>query len=200
MKLEKEFVIRPDVDGLAHRLRKLYAEHKTEQMGHVYRPAPRFNSLELWYAVADKCIELNADPVDFVKSAFTYCVVPGGPFPQNMASRAMDRWYGDLTRLAPPEPESGLTSADVSLRSNMMQVSIIAMRGLMANGWTLESTLLSPYRISPELCPPYMRVCLLPESQAVRDKWLADAKAELQTNPALVKSLTRLGINLDGFK
>ena len=185
-------ILDPDLDGLANRLKKAFAEAKTEQQGKKYKAADRFKAMHVWYGVARKCLELNADPEDFIEAAFAYCSVPGGPYPQNLASRAMDRWYGEAlkvnggnTTLGPGETLYGRRLAGI-IQTNFMA----AMRLSSANHKRIRDILLDDLMLPLDLCPSYVRVLLLPKDPAIVARWGAKARSEIMSNPRLLKTLT----------
>lgn len=192
MNMDKPLELDPDLDGLANRLKKAFAEAKTEQQGKKYRPAERFKSMHVWYGVARKCLALNADPDDFIQAAFDYCSVPGGPYPQNLASRAMDRWYAEFARplggaetLKPGESLYGRRLASV-IQSNFTSV----LRLSHANKKRIRDILLDDSVLPTDLCPSFIRVLLLPKDPDVVAKWGAKARSEIMSNPRLLKTLS----------
>lgn len=182
----------PDLDSLANRLKKAFAEAKTEQQGKKYKPAERFKNMAVWYGVARKCLDLEADPDDFIEAAFLYCSVPGGPFPQNLASRAMDRWYGEALKISsantePLKPGETLYSRKVA--ATISSGLSMALRLSKANNRRLRDILLDDFMLSLDLCPAYIRVLLLSKDPAIADKWGAKARSEIMSNPRLLKTL-----------
>src|SRR4051812_7282423 len=96
MKLDN---VSADVDTLSNTLKKLFSQAKSNQMGRKYSPHARFKNPAIWHEVAKKCIELQADPLEFIEAAFMYCSASGGPFPQNLASNAAVRWYHEYLKV-----------------------------------------------------------------------------------------------------
>jgi hypothetical protein len=186
----------PDLDGLANQLKSFFAEAKTEQHQKKYRPAPRFNNMAIWYGVARKCLALNADPLDFIEAAFMYCSVPGGPYPQNLASRAMDRWYGELTRVTGGELKPGETIAGRRLNRLMTDTMVNAQRLSRVHGKRLSEILLDDFPLALDLHPAYIRVLLLSKDPAIMDRWGAKARSEIRCNPRLLKALTNSTFDL----
>jgi len=190
--MDKPLELDPDLDGLANRLKKAFAEAKTEQQGQSYRPAARFKTMHVWYGVARKCLALNADPEDLIQSAFLFCSIPGGPYPQNLASRAMDRWYGEFTRLecgnTPLKPGETLYSRRLGLTiqdgfKSALQFSHVHKK-------RIRDILLDDLTLTLDACPSFVRVLLLPRDPEVVAKWGAKARSEIMSNPRLLKTLT----------
>lgn len=182
----------PSLDLIANGLKKGFADHKSVQIGKRYAPADRFKSMHIWYGAARKCVELEADPEDFLQAAFQQCSIPGGPYPQNLASRAMDRWYkeykwllaADYGELPPGETVYGLR------RKRLIQEAfLVAWQMSRRGGKTLSSVLLDDYGMSLALYPAFVRVLLLPKDPAVMAKWGSLARAEIMSNPQLLKFL-----------
>lgn len=187
----------PDLDGLANALRKKYAEAKTAQMGRRYSPAARFKSIAIWYGVARKCLELTADPDDFIEAAFLYCSIPGGPYPQNLASRAMDRWYGEMLSLVGKEPlAEGETIFSRRLRYVIRDTVNASLRIARANNMRLRDVLNSPTLMDVETYPSYVRLALLPKDPEVVRRWSNSARAELRINARLLKTLQAIEVDL----
>jgi hypothetical protein len=180
----------PDLDSLANRLKKAFAESKTEQHGKKYKPADRFKNMAVWYGVARKCLELNADPEDFIEAAFMYCSVPGGPFPQNLASRAMDRWYGEMTKSTGGDLKPGETVYSRRLGRLITDTMVSAMRLSKLHHKRLQEILLDDSLLTLDLCPAHIRVLLLSKDPAIVAKWGAKARSEIMSNPRLLKTLT----------
>lgn len=186
---DPEHKLDPDLDALANDLRKMFVAAKSDQLGKSYKMHDRFRNIALWYAVAQKCKDLNADPQDFIEAAFNYCSVAGGPFPQNLATRAMDRWYKALTKVVGANLPAGMTIADYRLAERVRTSLMTAMSIANANKLRLRDILLDEHMLKLDLCPAYVRVLLLPKDQGVVDKWGAKARSEIMSNPRLLKTL-----------
>lgn len=189
MSAPQEIQLDPDVDGLANQLRKAFAEAKTQQNGSKYRPVDRFRKIELWYAVARKCQELKADPADFIEAAFTFCSVPGGPYPQNLPTRAMDRWYSEFLRVHGGKPKEGQSVVAYRLGNTIRDCFSMALQMSKANNKRIRDILLDDTSLRLDLCPAYIRVLLLPKDQGIVAKWGQKARSEVLTNPRLMETL-----------
>lgn len=189
----------PEIDAIANALKKGFAERKTEQQGRKYRPAERFQNMHIWYGAARKCVELVADPDDFLDAAFTYCSIPGGPFPQNLATRAMDRWYREMLQLVSKTGEEPLPAGETIYSMNLkLRVKAALHAALCASrqhGKRLHEVLLDERWLSLELYPAFIRALLLPKDPAVMAKWGSLARAEIMSRPRLLKTL--LGSTFD---
>ncbi len=184
-----EIQLDPDLDGIATKLKKAFAEAKTAQQGAKYRPHERFRKIELWYAVARKCQELKADPDDLIEAAFTFCSVPGGPYPQNLPTRAMDRWYSEFLRVHGGKPKEGQTVAAYRLGARIQEAFSTTMQIAKANNRRIRDILLDETSMRLDLCPAYIRVLLLPADPGIVAKWGAKARSEVLTNPRLFETL-----------
>ena len=183
----------PDLDGVANALKKGYAERRTEQQGRKYRPADRFLNMHIWYGAARKCAELAADPDDFLDAAFNYCSIPGGPFPQNLATRAMDRWYREHAQLVSqtgtePLPK-GETVYSLSVKHRIKGTLMTGIQLSKRLNLSLSRVLQDDIRMSLDLYPAFTRVLLLPGDKMIQAKWGAKARAEIMSNPRLLKML-----------
>lgn len=74
------------IKRLAIEIKKVFIKKKTEEAGRPYKLAPRFNQWETWKKIAENCEKLKVTPEQFVEAAFQYNNVPGGPFPNTLAS------------------------------------------------------------------------------------------------------------------
>ena len=81
--------------NLSLRIRELFIQAKSKQLGRTYRPSPRQDKQEFWTKAAAKCELLGAKPEDFIKCVFEYKVGKdsGGPYVTQLYSKAVDVAY-----------------------------------------------------------------------------------------------------------
>lgn len=134
-----------------------------------------------------------------MEAAFFYCSVPGGPFPQNLASRAMDRWYGEYLRVSGANTNplgEGETLYGRKVMTTICSGLNTVTRMARVNHRRIRDILLDDYSMNIDLCPPYVRVLLLPKDPAITAKWGAKARSEILGNPRLLKTLQELKFDL----
>ncbi len=182
-----------DRDAAAELLKRYFNAAKSEQRGQAYRPAARYRTYELWAAIADLCIELKADPYDFVRAAFLYCAVPGGPFPQNLAANCARRWYEQYRQASVKNGKvpDKIFKAEIS--------SMITSLGqqMMRSGKRPRDFLLDTYLVREDAAPAFARVLLLPKDPAIMAKFGKKARSEIIGNQKLLSILKELNLNLD---
>ena len=76
----------------------LFEIEKSLQLGRPYRPHPKSNKNEYWLKAAANCKELEATPLDFIKAAFSFANIPGGPFPTTYGGKAILRYYKNYAK------------------------------------------------------------------------------------------------------
>lgn len=184
--------IQADVANVAEKLKRLFAEAKTEKEGRRYNPHARFKKPEIWRAAAEKCIGIGADPYSFVRAAFLYCTVPGGPFPQNMCTAAATRWYHEYQKsICGDHPEGDVYQAEIK---GLISQSLV--QG-MQSGRRLRDFLLDDSFPPLDSVPAFVRVVLLPRDEMVFQKFGKMAYQEVMGNQRLLDVLRNLGHSLD---
>lgn len=175
------------ISQLSQNLRSLFAEFKREQLGTAYRPHPRFRAEELWRKVAENCLFCEADPASFIKAAFVFCTVFGGPFPTQLTSTAAQGWYHRYRDLYGKGNDP--YSAEVANQFSE------AMRNLVTQ--TLFNTpvefFCAPTGFYP--MPNYVRFYCLTHLGALpaAERYKKSAARELHGNPNLKRTLEKLG-------
>jgi hypothetical protein len=190
-----EFKLDPDLDGLAHKLRREFALAKTAQLKRPYRPHPRFNNIQLWYAAAARCLELKASPDDFIHAAFIHCHVPGGPFPQQLANRSVDKWYQKYISVLGNSLPSGETVCGSMFKRLLQDVLNMVFTCATSRNLSIEKILLDDHILSTDYCPAHVRCILLP-TDLILKVWSAKASHEILRNPSLMAELEKLNVDL----
>lgn len=181
------------VDNLAMLLQKEFGRMKKEQLG-KYQPADRYKRPELWYAVARKCMELSADPYDFLRAAFHYCTIPGGPFAHQLATGAAAKWYGHYARIFGSN-NTGPFQQEVQF---MINNAVAYLTGLIrGTGKSSSDILLDEHALPEYIAPAYIRVLLRPEDLSVLAKYGKKGRLEILSDRRLMAALKALNYNLD---
>ncbi len=82
-------------EGTATLIRNAYRERMTAfhaSTGRSYYPNPRHDTKENWLKAADRCIEAQSNPQDFVDAAFAMYKNPQGPFASQLCGSSAVRW------------------------------------------------------------------------------------------------------------
>lgn len=186
-------MVNGDVENMAVALRLCYCRRKAQQLGRAYSPHPRFKSSQLWLTAATLCTELEADPEAFVEAAFRYNTVPGGPFPQQIGSKAAVRWYkrhvenSKIAVAVPGQEDKVISPIEQEHTMNMSHVALLALeRGV-------KETIMdrSLWHI-----PDYTRVLLMPKDPEVLQRFGRSAAGQINNSPALRKLLKEKGYDL----
>jgi hypothetical protein len=82
-----------DIDQLARRIRVILVDAKTQQLGHKYKLSAKMDQFKFFQRAAEQCMELEADPVDYIAAAVENCGISGGPFPNQLGGQAAKAWY-----------------------------------------------------------------------------------------------------------
>ena len=97
----------PERNVLGVAIRMLFFQHKSARMGKPYKPSSRHDDPEYYRKAADQCIELKANPENYVTACFEQSQhkFRQGPFANMLFGPAARRWYQDhmAIRQAPPE-------------------------------------------------------------------------------------------------
>jgi hypothetical protein len=183
----------PDTENLAPIIKRHFYEFKREQLSKPYSPGEKFRRHEIWSAAAEKCVQLQADPYNFVRAAFRYNRVPGGPFPNQLSGAVMTKWYGDLLREV--QTAKGQNPIDAEIRLLMSEA---LQQGLQQNRVRLRDYFISELYVAASVYPAFIRMLLFPQDQQIKDAWGKKATDEILANPQLLEVL-RTGGYAIGF-
>lgn len=176
--------------NLSLRIRELFIQAKSKQLGRTYRPSPRQDKQEFWTKAAAKCELLGAKPEDFIKCVFEYKVGKdsGGPYVTQLYSKAVDvaydKYCGDfcIQELEEDSFLEELSSAKDQLMCGMK------FRGMSPEDFLMQDIL--PIR-------PIVKLFLQQNSVRIWRKYIDEAKAELLNDPSLEPALERLKFNIE---
>lgn len=166
---------------------------KVEQQGKAYRPHERFRKYELWIAAAEMCNSMNADPYDFVRAAFHFCTVPGGPFPHMLCGNAIRRWYQEYRRAA---TEVGKDAPDEVFKTEISYLFREIGRRMVRSKQRPKDFLLDDAMLPLHLAPAFCRVLILPKDPDVMRMFGKKARSEIIGNQKLLNVLNELGMDL----
>ncbi len=177
---------------VAELLKKYFNAAKSEQQGKPYRPHPRYRRLEIWLAAADLAIELKADPYDFVKAAFLFAQIPGGPFPQNLSAGCARRWYVQYRQSAIKNGKF----PDSIFKDEITSTFHALARQMVASGKRPRDFLLDTFLTKEDVAPAFTRVLLLPKDPDILAKFGRKARSEIVGNQKLLQILQELNMDL----
>jgi hypothetical protein len=180
-----------ELQNLAYELSSLFEIEKSLQLGRPYRPHPKSNKNEYWLKAATNCKELEATPLDFIKSAFSFTNIPGGPFPTTFGGKAIARYYKNYAKSLKFGKDSSIFEEIIkhSIKSTFQS----CCQRLRRTGVSVKDTL----NDNSMPFPAYVRLYLLPGDIEIEKKYKAQALKELVDNPALVGILKKLKMDID---
>lgn len=88
------------VRALSKALKQAYINEKTQRIGNKrpYKFSPKHDKDAHWKKIAVQCLELNADPITYMRAAFIKCTMPDGPFVNSLGGAAAEAWYRNYVR------------------------------------------------------------------------------------------------------
>ena len=180
-----------ELQNLANELASLFEIEKSLQLGRSYRPHPKANKKEYWLKAAEICNDLEATPLDFIKSAFSFANIPGGPFPTTYGGKAIARYYKNYAKTLEVGKDSSVFEETIkhSIKSTVQS----CCQRMQRTGVPIKESL----KDDTMPFPAYVRLYLLPEDVEARLKYKKQAREELEANPALVGILKKLKMNID---
>jgi hypothetical protein len=184
----------PDIQNIASEIKKYFYDFKRQQIGKAYSPSERMRRPAIWAAAAELCVELKADPFAFVKAAFMFNNVPGGPYPTQITGRAADKWYRQYVQL---NDAKGLTLLEVTEKEvkNVMSHALQVVASQSRRSW--KDLLMDAYEVRQDIVPAYARIFMFPTDKDILNQWGKLATEELNSNPKLIECVQRLGYNTD---
>ena len=187
-----------EVVNLAPELRKWYIAMKKDFIGKPYKPHPRFDTIKIWQAAAEKCLDLKADPFSFMRAGFIYSGMPKGPFPTHYASNAAVRWYQTYSRMY---SKDGKAPEDVYAAEIKALIGDAAMQLHTQRITNFRDYLLDEHFCRLDVIPAFVRIILMPSEPAVFHKWSRKAYQEIMSNPRLLDVLQgKLGYDLQWLR
>ena len=183
----------PEIFNTGQEVKKAFYEAKRQQLGKAYSPSPRHNKQETWLAAGEICIELEASPFDFVRAAFMFNNVPGGPFPAQLTGGAARKWYNQYRHHmnADGMPAEEVDNQEVK---GMFQHAIMVI--MTQRRMRPRDFLLNDYNIRLDVTPAFVRLLTFPKDPLIRERWLRPACEELNSNPHMLAAVKRLGYDV----
>ena len=180
-----------EVENVAAEIKRHFYNCKREQLGKPYSPAPRMRKPEYWTAAAEKCIEMKASPYDWIRAAFNYNKVPGGPFAPALSGQAAAGWYRQLMAKIGAKEGSNMSVAEQEIQELMLRgVRLITSHNRRMRG---RDYLLDDYYVRTEVLPAYIRIFMFKDDPKILERWGLRATEELNSNPDLIEAAQRLG-------
>jgi hypothetical protein len=180
----------PDIQNTAAEIKKYFYDFKRQQIGKSYTPADRFRKPEIWNTAAERCVDLKADPFNFVKAAFLYNNVAGGPYPHQMTGQAVVKWYNQFLQAS---GASGLTLQDVTEKEVKSTIAHALRMLTSQNRKTWKEFLLDNYEVRLDVVPAYVRIFIMSKDEDIKEKYGRLATEELNSNPHLIEVVQRMG-------
>ena len=181
---------RNELQNLADELRNLFTIEKENQLRRSYRPHPKSNKNEYWLKGAEICLDIGAKPIDYIKSAFSFNSIPGGPFPSIYGGKAIKKYYKDYVK----DLDVG---SDTSVYEELVKFEVKTVfeechRRYKRTGIPIRETL------ADETMPfaSYTRIALSPGDPEILLKYKEKVKEVIKLNPQLRLILEKLKINV----
>ncbi len=185
--------VEANLDATADTLRGYFIDAKSAKSGKRHQLHARFRRPEIWLAAAELCNSLNALPYDFIKAAFMFCTVPGGPFPQSLAGGAARKWYLQYQAMG---TEPGKPPPDDIYKAEISRLIRDIGSMMMNSGKRPMEFLLDDYMLPIHTAPAFVRVILLSKSPDILRKFGKKARSEIIGNQRLLTMLTELQMDL----
>lgn len=183
----------PELTKMATRLRTLFTKRKRNQFPN-FRLNARQRKAEFWEKSALACYEMGADARDWIEAAFLYNTVNGGPYAQTLHGPAMRRWYREYIQKTPDGESVGDIKPRVEFDFGILADCVMRNNSKPENEQqTLEQLLVDPLN----KVAPYVAVVVLPESHAVRLKYLDKARKTISGSLAYLDAIDELGYDTE---
>ena len=201
----KESTEEPDmkfVRAVAQLIRTNYIKQKTQLIGPSYKLSGRHDTAGIWQKAAKQCLDLQAEPVEYVKACFLNCRNTNGPFPNQMGGVSSALWYKQYIRRVVDVDvvaQPGENLVEAALRQDM-EVKIVEVRKIMKN---LHGTFAPTKENLDWLCmrtsriEPHVRVLLAYPDVRIRKECGCEARNIFLTNPKIFKAAKSLGYPMD---
>ena len=180
-----------ELQNIADELSNLFRIEKELQLGRTYRPHPKSNKNEFWLKAAEICLDLGAKPIDYIKSAFSFNSVSGGPYPSIYGGKAIKRYYKDYVKDLDVGSDSSVF--EEIIKYEIKSVFQACHQRMTRTGIPLRNTL------ADETMPfsAYTRLYLAPGDLEITSKYKEKFKELCKVNPALLEVLNKLKMNTD---
>lgn len=177
-----------DRESIAIEIKAIFYKKKQQIHGRPYRPHARFNSFKFWLNAADKCVELEANPEEYVDAVFSYCPDVKMLLPHMIYGAGMNKWW------------KAYTGNNKSLKIKIFQTignEVTRLKNI-TNSWKKEDYYEYVVDDTYFLYSHY-RVFFFPGDEEIVKKFGVEAYTFLTTKPAYLKALCELGFELEKF-
>jgi hypothetical protein len=163
------------LQDLADKIRDCYFKYRVTNYNLSKRLNERFDKWTFWEAAALACMELNADPYDFIKAAFLHSINPKALLPQMLHGNKIKEWYK-------MENQVELSAVlDNVIKNDVLNACKNHNKGLKE---VLEDETIN--------IPAYIRYALIPENKTILEKFGRQAYKILIARPDLVNALKKI--------
>lgn len=189
--------------AVANALKVCYVNEKRQKTaGNFTQISRRYDKAEYWQKVARQCINLNADPVTYMKAAFVKCTQETGPFPTSLGGPAAAYWYRSYIntvgkKVEEKRPGESLGDAverqELSDKIKQLRSTLKRMNGTwLPNPVNVEWLL----RYSSPV-ESHIRILMCYPLEEARNRYGPEAEKYLLTNPQVVNAAKKLGYPID---
>jgi len=112
---------------LADKIRDLYTIHRTQVFGSKRRLGDRYDKWEYWDKIAIVCLDLNAAPEDYLRSAFERCASPKSLLPHMLYGPQTLKWYKETMQFPLEDMyreliRTSIPNESIRLKQNFIEV------------------------------------------------------------------------------
>ena len=194
-------------DAVAREIRKIYSERKASVMGRPWKPNERHRAFENWQRAADQALRLGAPAEAYVHAAFRHCKLSTGPFPNTLAGKAAETWWGNYCRENPgyakrkteedESPPVGETVAAEDIKKELSHLRNALYQITGEKDWAP----IGPKGIDvvrSELLPmtPHSRLILSYPDETVKKYYKEEIMENFQKRPDVFRAMCSLGFDM----
>lgn len=193
------------IRALCKALKKAYIVEKNQRIGgkRPYKFSEKHDRAEHWKKIAMQCLELNADPVTYMRAAFIKCTMPDGPFVNSLGGPAAEKWYASYVRSIGSkishDKKDNENIVDAVERKELSD-QIVEMRKTVERifgTWELNENSVEWLLRYSNPVPVHLRVLLCYPVEDVKDRFGQEAYTYFVERPQLINAARKLGFPID---
>jgi len=178
-----------EIENTATKLRTLFIDKKTKQLGRSYRPSRKIDTKENWNKAAIKCEALDARPEDFINSVFASEVGKkhGGPYVNHLHGIMCEKAYEKYELAGGHLIEENKLLSELKSATNQC-FSALKYQGITAEEYLLKDTV----PISS-----WIRLYFCQGSKRIWRKYVSSTKKEMIVNSGIEKLLRKFKFKIE---
>jgi hypothetical protein len=191
--------------ALGKALKKAYIIEKNQRIGgkRPYKFSEKHDRTEHWRKIAMQCLELNADPITYMRAAFIKCTMPDGPFVNSLGGPAAKHWYVSYIRsIASHGAMDKKDNENVvdAVERNELSAQLIETRKTIERlfgTWELNEKSVEWLLRYSNPVQVHLRVLLCYPVEEVKVRYGPEAYAYFAERPQLINAAKKLGFPID---